>query len=487
MNKLYFFISLFIFISTLSAQVMDGTWSCAYATVDDQSNGTGYNTISVAVIGNNNFAALVRRGSNETNFLVGYKDADSINGRLGSYGYGSGDLGGLQQIWLNGFDQVYMREALDLASWNNLIFVPNNDFDHNILVFELKEDSIYTHPMRMQTGTEDSLWAIDIDSEGHVFVTTQGNSDNPSKVLVYDSPDNESAWSSGYSATPLQTLTLPDNGSARGITVNSDGSVFYVSNYDNGKIYAYVGNPTDGYTISTTFEFERIDLYTGQSLGTDTLTGSPWGLQFLNNNNILFAAMDVDFWTGTGYEYGRVLAINPNTGDVINELDVAEWNYLTCDSSYYRPSTTSPGNASGYTSTYNIDFDNEGNMYSQSYYGWTVEKWLYSGTLPTIELTITSVKKLDPKIPTSFNVSQNYPNPFNPSTTIEFSIKERVEIVLSIYNINGELVTHLINGVEFESGTYSITFNASNLSSGTYIYNISNGLNNISKKMTLIK
>ncbi len=482
MKKFYFLIALSLSVllsfSTITAQTFDGDWEVKYATTDDAENGTGYNTISVAAIGEDSFVGLVIRSSNETYYLVGYKNADSTSGRLGTYPYG----GGIKSLWINGFDQVYLREALDIASYGNLVFVPNNDAAHNILVFDLKDDSLYTHPMRMSTNydpfNQDSLWAIDVDDNGVVYVTTQGSDTSPSKILVYQSPDVESAWSSGHSTNPLQIISLPDNGSSRGITANSDGSVLYASNHTNGKIYAYVGNPTDGYTLSPSFSYERLE-----SVET-TLTAAPWGLKFMNGKNILFAAMDVDFTTD-GYPYGRIYALNPNTGEILDTIDAAKWNFDVTGASTNRPSQI--GIASGYTSTYNVDVDDADNIYSQSFYGWTVEKWAFSGTLPTIELTITNIEKTDNNLPTSFKVSQNYPNPFNPSTTIEFSITERAPITLAVYSVTGELVTKLISGAEFASGNYKVSFDASRLASGTYIYSINNGISTISKKMTVIK
>jgi hypothetical protein len=326
----------------------------------------------------------------------------------------------------------------------------------------------------------DSLWAIDVDGNGRVYVTTQGTDTEPSKVLVFESPDVESAWMSGHDASPIHTITLPDNGTARGITVNSDGSVIYVSNFNTGKIHAYIGNGTDGYNLSPSFNFERIDNI------DSVLTAAPWGLKLMNGKNILFAAMDADFGGGASYPYGRIYAINPNSGKILDTLDQAKWNYDKTGGYQLRPSGTL-GNVSGYTSTYNVDVDENDNLYSQSFYGWTIEKWAFNGTLPTIDLTITSIEKDNSQIPNSFNVSQNYPNPFNPSTTIEFSITERSPITLKVYNVNGELVSTLVNGAEFESGIYTITFDASRLASGTYIYNLTNGNNTVSKKMTLLK
>ena len=72
-------------------------------------------------------------------------------------------------------------------------------------------------------------------------------------------------------------------------------------------------------------------------------------------------------------------------------------------------------------------------------------------------------------VPTQFELSQNYPNPFNPSTTIRFSLPQVSQIKLTLYNMIGEQVATLAEGT-YETGNHKITFDASNLSSGTYIY-----------------
>ncbi len=480
----------FLLSTQTYSQTFNGTWSCAYATTDDQANGTGQRTISVAAIDENSFVALINRTSRDAYYLVGYAQADSVNGRLGKIPYSQQ---GLKTIWSNIFDQVILNNALDLAQYKdqngptNIVVVANNDADHSLLKFELKADSIYTYPQRLKTGTTDSLWAIDVDGNGNVFVTTQGDSTNPAKVLIYGNPDTESGWTSGTHESangPLFTITLPDPGTARGITVNNDATVIYVSNYEAGKIYCYVGDLTNGYTLYSDFNVHIDKFYQSK---TDTSAAGlfevgPWGLQFLDGNNILFAAAAANFHTGTGYEYARIYAINPNTGDILDTLDIAEWNYKITGAYNNRTNNI----ASGYGSTYNLDFDPQKNLYSQSYYGWTVEKWVYSGTLPTIQLTITSVRKADETIPTKFSLSQNYPNPFNPTTEIKFSLPESANITLAVYSITGELVKTLAAG-NYAAGNYTVSFNAEGLSSGTYIYRLTNGVQTIAKKMMILK
>lgn len=89
-------------------------------------------------------------------------------------------------------------------------------------------------------------------------------------------------------------------------------------------------------------------------------------------------------------------------------------------------------------------------------------------------------------LPGQYALAQNYPNPFNPTTSIEFVIPQSGLVNLSVFNLLGEKVAELVNEVK-ESGSYSVNFNASNLSSGTYIYTLSANGNITSRKMTLIK
>ena len=89
-------------------------------------------------------------------------------------------------------------------------------------------------------------------------------------------------------------------------------------------------------------------------------------------------------------------------------------------------------------------------------------------------------------IPTTFALEQNYPNPFNPATIIKYSVPERSNVQLRIYNAIGQEVAELVNIVQ-QAGTYSVSFNASSLSSGVYFYSINTGTFTNTKKMLLLK
>lgn len=87
----------------------------------------------------------------------------------------------------------------------------------------------------------------------------------------------------------------------------------------------------------------------------------------------------------------------------------------------------------------------------------------------------------------TFRLNQNYPNPFNPSTTISFNLPNAADVTLSVYNVLGQRVATLLNNRKYTSGSHTLSFDASNLASGIYIYRIQAGSYTSQKRMTLIK
>jgi len=98
---------------------------------------------------------------------------------------------------------------------------------------------------------------------------------------------------------------------------------------------------------------------------------------------------------------------------------------------------------------------------------------------------VTSIKGSSP-IPFAYVLNQNYPNPFNPTTTINFSLNKPSRVKLIVYDILGRKITTLVDGFKY-SGSYSIVFNGSNLSSGIYIYCLITDYGNQIKKLVLTK
>ncbi|HEY6435940.1 MAG TPA: T9SS type A sorting domain-containing protein, partial [Ignavibacteriaceae bacterium] len=90
------------------------------------------------------------------------------------------------------------------------------------------------------------------------------------------------------------------------------------------------------------------------------------------------------------------------------------------------------------------------------------------------------------QIPVEFMLYQNYPNPFNPKTVIKFDLPESGDVSLKIFNLLGEEVARLVNE-ELHAGVYQYEFDASNLSSGVYLYKLSSNKFTKSYKMILMK
>jgi hypothetical protein len=89
-------------------------------------------------------------------------------------------------------------------------------------------------------------------------------------------------------------------------------------------------------------------------------------------------------------------------------------------------------------------------------------------------------------IPFAFALLGNYPNPFNATTVIAYELPRRADVRLEVYNISGQKVATLVDG-EQQAGYRSITWNASEVSSGVYFYKLTAGDFSEIKTMTLLR
>jgi hypothetical protein len=114
---------------------------------------------------------------------------------------------------------------------------------------------------------------------------------------------------------------------------------------------------------------------------------------------------------------------------------------------------------------------------------------ILSGTPDTVLVIsadgVTAVSQGD-AVPDGFTVYQNYPNPFNPSTTIRFTLPERGDVVMKVYDVLGREVETLIDAT-LEPGAKEVEFAPQNLSSGVYFYQVRGGTFVATRKMILMK
>jgi Zn-dependent metalloprotease len=89
-------------------------------------------------------------------------------------------------------------------------------------------------------------------------------------------------------------------------------------------------------------------------------------------------------------------------------------------------------------------------------------------------------------LPLDLRLEQNYPNPFNPTTTISYSIPKTAAVRLSVFNGLGELVRTVVDRTQ-QAGRHSVAFDASDLPSGLYLYELRTGDTRLSRKMMLLE
>ncbi len=87
---------------------------------------------------------------------------------------------------------------------------------------------------------------------------------------------------------------------------------------------------------------------------------------------------------------------------------------------------------------------------------------------------------------TEYALHQNYPNPFNPTTNIAFDMVETGRVSISVFNIMGQKVAEIVNG-NMEAGRHVVTFDATSLSSGLYLYKMEVNGFTAQSKMILMK
>lgn len=129
-----------------------------------------------------------------------------------------------------------------------------------------------------------------------------------------------------------------------------------------------------------------------------------------------------------------------------------------------------------------------------------IEAWLYEYQTHQIDtllhnfnlwvdsvFVVTSVEQEQSNnVPSSFHLEQNYPNPFNPTTTIRFSLPQRSDVTLRVFDVLGREVATLMNE-EVNAGEHSVVFEAGELPSGVYFAQLQTGSTIQRIKMVLLK
>jgi len=329
----------------------------------------------------------------------------------------------------------------------------------------------YAWRVRSTNGTHTSNWSttayftmVASSATGPVVPTPSWPVGNPTNYV------NPPAlyWYLGASSTGLtyQIQCVPASGSwpTEDVFVTSSSLSYTITSaLTSGVQYAWRVRSTNGSQTSAWSTTAYFTMVAG-STPVQPITGSPTDLALVTTNSPEL------FWylptaASSEQEYQLKYSTSSDMSDAILISDINSLKYKL------------------------------NNLNSGATYYWTVQSKNSDGIVSlaskqgsfTVE-SVTDVEQNTNKIevPEKFSLYQNFPNPFNPTTKIGFGIAEAGRYSLRIFNVLGQEVTILANR-NFAPGTYEINFNAGNLMSGIYFYQLNGDNVNIIKKMILAK
>ena len=297
-----------------------------------------------------------------------------------------------------------------------------------------------------------SLGEASTDAAGNIYVGCVVAADSP--IYKYDSNlENEEE---------VITLTA---GFSRDLQVSGDGNTIWWA----------------GYTGPGVLKYTRPDEFSGFGAVPDTV------LRGIRAESFDLHPRTDHLWVGSG-------SLNDVPGEPYLPQTWYAFDYATLGTASEEPLDSirwvAGGRSADFAEEFDIarpralDFTAEGDV---AYVG------VFSGADTDVDLqkftteqVYTSIDDKISSVPEGFKLEQNYPNPFNPTTNINYTLDKAGVVTLKVYDITGREVATLVNTRE-NAGQHSVTFDATNLASGVYIYTIqSNGVR-LTNRMTLIK
>jgi len=340
-------------------------------------------------------------------------------------------------------------------------FTPNNPLTREnptSLMFRLDHQSGEVLD-RVDLGGGDfgSPAAPGVDVNGNIYLApVTGNG----PIKIYDADFN-----------PLSNVTESAPGIGRTLEVTADGNTVYWS----------------AFTLSGTYKYQRPDEFSSyDSIGVvqegllaessvrDPSTGYIW----LGHS----VAGAIPLPTSGRFAPGSELtwfAIDPSTDMIVDSI---QFDFpFSFGEQKTRSIGFSPDGKYAYLGLFDNSRDGNGiplNGIDGAPRGFTFKKFMRG--------QVTRIQRYPVEIPDGFTLSQNYPNPFNPQTNIEFEMRDAGLASLKVYDLLGREVATLVDE-HLVAGKYTATFNATDLPSGSYVYQLDVAGNRLSGKMTLVK
>ena len=329
------------------------------------------------------------------------------------------------------------------ADWQGNIYAL---WFNNVYKIDYKTGDVIS---KFVVNTNGSLVAPGVDQDGNVFVN---------RVVT----DGYPLWVHDNSGNFLQYARDTLRGFSRALEVSKDGNDIY---------YA-------GFTLHTIIRYRN-------SAGSGVL--GPWDqvdsvMKGFDCESIVWNQKTMQLWASSGsyndmpnrypgltttHDPAAWYAYNPTTGQLTGEK--INWEFGVAANVNERPRgiAFSPGGDTAYACVFG------GNAGPPPGLRWFTRK-------------LTSVEQTESAIPSGYTLSQNYPNPFNPSTEIQFTLTKSGMTTLKVYDMLGQEIATLVNE-QLNAGTFKSKFDASRLSSGTYVYVLTSNGTRLVNKMLLMK
>lgn len=298
---------------------------------------------------------------------------------------------------------------------------------------------------------------VNVGTDGHYISALEYTSSNPSGRLYFAGSDSDLAPKifrlDNVDATDGEVnISIPGTGAGEYVhdivvnPVDGDEVIVVISNYEVESLWHSADAGASWTAIGGTLEGENGPSVRAAAIAVNS--GNPDDL-------IYFAGTSVGLFATTQLNGNQTQWAQAENENIINNTVVSSLDYRLADN------TLAVG---------------------------THGRGLFLGTL-----FVASSTEEPELAPVAFSLNQNYPNPFNPSTQISYTIPVGSEVTLAVYDLAGREVARLADRVMLSAGTHVADFDASSLTSGTYLYRITarpanGGTAYIrSRKMSLVK
>ncbi len=368
-------------------------------------------------------------------------------------------------------DPIHAFDSDTLTSFGGRT-APNRQFVNGLkvdnngdIVVVTRTSAGFLHRIDHKTGKKIATSDIDpyspaspgIDAQGNIYFTNVGGGGN----IIYYNPD--------FSYGGLVTQDKP--GVGRTLAVSADGNTIYWAWSVVAPRYGLIKytRPDDFSPYTTDFKITDTDAtgfvlegLVSQSSVRHPTTGYIWFGNAPQCCGEVATPDDLDYFQK--YTVLSWYAVDPATDEIVDSL-----NY-NLPGDYTRQKTRAIGFSPDGLNAYVGIWDTDGVI--------SVKKFRY--------VSPTNIERDPVEIPDGFTLSQNYPNPFNPQTNIEFEMRDAGLATLKVYDLLGREVATLVDE-HLVAGKYTATFNATDLPSGSYVYQLDVAGNLLSGKMTLVK